>query len=476
MARKVKTGVAGYPLGSVLVDKNTIRATETNLDLNLIPNGTGTVTNTKTTKFTADVAANPPTTDGSLYVIGGMGVTGNVHVGGSVAAPTGLNNVTIGNTTPAQATFTDVTVSGLSTLTTTTDIISSKTGATGVVAHDFNEATVWVHRSIAANFTVNLQNVPTTNGRTFTVNLILFQGATAFYANALQINGVAQTIRWAGSITPTATANYTEIQTFTITRIGNAWTVFGSLASYGQTLDGSTSTLAAPSASFIKNATGTNTDGVYWINLPIVGPTQVYCIMDSAWDGGGWMMAMKAAATGTTFNYDSTYWTAANTLNPTATNQTAGDAKFNTMNYFRAKDIMARWPDIAVNGGGIPGRGVWTWLENNFYYGTRSTLINFFSITNNVYKNDAKLVANWQSGVFSSQVGYKWYGLNYTENTAARVRWGFGWNNETNGFSNDVSGGIGLAFGVNWSAGDRISCCNDTLGINRQARVEIYVR
>jgi hypothetical protein len=43
--------------------------------------------------------------------------------------------------------------------------------------------------------------------------------------------------------------------------------------------------------------------------------------------------------------------------------------------------------------------------------------------------------------------------------------------------SNDVSGGIGMRSGfVNHSAGDRINCCEKTTGINRSARVEIYIR
>ena len=54
--------------------------------------------------------------------------------------------------------------------------------------------------------------------------------------------------------------------------------------------DGSTSAKAASSARYIKNLTGTTTNGVYWINLPTAGPTQTYCIMDPAYDGGGWMM------------------------------------------------------------------------------------------------------------------------------------------------------------------------------------------
>jgi hypothetical protein len=112
--------------------------------------------------------------------------------------------------------------------------------------------------------------------------------------------------------------------------------------------DGSTFERAAPSALYIKNQTGTSTNGVYWINLPTVGPTQIYCIMDSAIDGGGWMMAMKATR-GTTFPYDSGHWTTVTTLNPSDNTQNDADAKFNTMNYFPSKDLMAIWPDIPSN-------------------------------------------------------------------------------------------------------------------------------
>jgi hypothetical protein len=30
--------------------------------------------------------------------------------------------------------------------------------------------------------------------------------------------------------------------------------------------------------------------------------------------------------------------------------------------------------------------------------------------------------------------------------------------------------------GINYSAGDQISCCQNSTGINRSARVEIYIR
>ena len=275
--------------------------------------------------------------------------------------------------------------------------------------------------------------------------------------------------------------------------------------------DGSTAAQAAVSAAAIKTLTGTTTDGVYWIDLPTVGPTQIYCLMNSSAGGGGWMMAMKATR-GTTFNYSANYWNTVNTLNPTAYNRNDGDAKFDTMNYFAATNIMALWPDITTNGGGLGSNpySCWSWLENNFNSGTTSTLINFFNTTgtyntgtvntsNNYggnFKGLAKSSSNWGSGIFSSQADVNFYGFNYkngglTYGGNGRVRWGFGWNENGEGNysspstlasgeapgSNDVSGGIGMDSGWgSYSAGDYVACCQDSTGINRSARVEIYVK
>lgn len=265
--------------------------------------------------------------------------------------------------------------------------------------------------------------------------------------------------------------------------------------------DGLSAATAGDSAVQLKNDFGYNTDGVYWIKSPSFSPKQIYCIMNSAYDGGGWMMAMKAT-TGTTFQYSSSYWTTNSLLNETDLTRNNGDAKYSVFNFHPAKDLLAIWPDITTGtGGSIPGLGVWTWLENNFYV-NKTTLVSFF--TNNIgvgsasggtgyFKRDAKTFSGWASGVFSSQTDIRFYGFNYYPwpgyASAGGVRWGFGWNENGEGLwpslapvpiylgSNDVSGGIGMdtTFG-NYSAGDKISCCNDTTGINRSARVEMYIR
>lgn len=260
-------------------------------------------------------------------------------------------------------------------------------------------------------------------------------------------------------------------------------------------MDGTTAAKAAPSAKYIQTAFSNYADGTYWINLPYVGPTQVFCLLNPATDGGGWMMAMKATR-GTTFPYSSSYWTAVNTLNPGQTNRNDGDAKFDTMNYFHAKDILALWPDIAWNYGGSTTGGslstngtynVWCWLQNNFNNGIRITPINFFNTASKLFFGDGNNFAG-RGTPFSSQTDIRFYGFNYTNaSSTASVRWGFGWNENSGGLypggeatSNDVSGGIGMsglfATNINYSAGDQLSCCSTNSGINRSARVEIYIR
>lgn len=275
------------------------------------------------------------------------------------------------------------------------------------------------------------------------------------------------------------------------------WSQAGGESVTSPELDGSSFEKAAPSAQHIKNVTGTNTDGVYWINLPMVGPTQIFCIMNSAVHGGGWMMAMKATR-GNTFNYDSSYWTTFNTLNPTATNRNDGDAKFESMNNFSSKDLLAIFPDITTSGTpSISGYG-WTWLQNNFNNGSRIRLVNFFSSVSRLFIQDADLFSG--TAPFTTQTDVRFYGFNYsnaslsTSGLVSRSRWGFGWNENLGGLfpngnetSPDVAGGIGLSYvnvnntsalNIQYSAGDYFGCCarNNVIGLNRSARVEIYVR
>ena len=279
--------------------------------------------------------------------------------------------------------------------------------------------------------------------------------------------------------------------------------VYNGLVNYYYYTLGRTQDHPAPNALAIKAITSTNMDDMYWITLPTIGAKPVYCIMNSAIDGGGWMMGLKAVAGSTTFNFSSAHWTAITTLNPTLPNRSASEAKFDVMNYFPAKDLMALWPDIPANYGGGNGGSLnlkgtynaWCWLQNKFNLqakpvGGNDTIvpIKFFADDAPKYVCQGKQFSGWGTP-FSSQAGHQWFGFNYKSDcpwqphpwpnysNGNRSRIGFGFNNEGDSCTNDLTSGIGLGnYWRNWSAGDVVNCCQDRTGINRSARVELYFR
>jgi hypothetical protein len=115
---------------------------------------------------------------------------------------------------------------------------------------------------------------------------------------------------------------------------------------------------AAGSALEIKQATGTNIDGQYWINIGGT-PTLVYCIMNSGQGGGGWMLAMRGKNDQSTFKYTSSLW-----VNNTLTGTTSYPERYSSSDSFRNTDakyapftsmnsnqLMVLFPDYTNNGG-----------------------------------------------------------------------------------------------------------------------------
>lgn len=241
----------------------------------------------------------------------------------------------------------------------------------------------------------------------------------------------------------------------------------------------------ARSAQEILRYNGNVPDGVYWINLPDVGVQQVFCLMNSDFKGGGWMLAMKATR-GSTFNYDSNLWTTNNTLNTGSLNLSDADAKFEVFNRFRATEIFARFPDvqnggtmISTGGRDAQNLGGWTWDEKLPY--SPISLSNFFATCPRTYLLESDEIFNWRghgnNGPFSAQSVWRKYGFNNNIGNG-RSRWGFTWNENApdDPNSQDVAGGIGVSGLASFSAGDQINCCQSYTGVNRTMRVEIYVR
>jgi hypothetical protein len=211
------------------------------------------------TSLTGDLTGSVFADDSTLMVDGVSGtipvsvVSGLATVATSgAAADVGLGNVTNESkatmfTSPifgGTVNTTNITSSTALTLSATSGVFLSGirrtseevgllTGATGTVVHDTVLASVWYHTSIAANFTANFTNLPTTANRVFGLALMLVQGSTPYIPNVVLINGSSTTINWEDTAAPTGNASKVDVVTFAITRTGGAWTVIGSLSTYG---------------------------------------------------------------------------------------------------------------------------------------------------------------------------------------------------------------------------------------------------
>ena len=224
------------------------------------PSGTNTIQLTSgsisvTGNITAGAGGSGNVT--GTYLIGTLttGAQPNITSTGTLTSLTITGNLTSGNanlgnlitsnyytgtlTTNAQPNVTSVgslsglTVAGNLTTQQSQEVFQTKTGATGTVVHDFSLGSTFFHTSISANFTANFTNIPSTSLRSTVAVLLLNQGVTPYYCNAVTINGSAQTIKWLNAVTPTITASRTEMEVLTFFNNAGTYTVTGSIVSYG---------------------------------------------------------------------------------------------------------------------------------------------------------------------------------------------------------------------------------------------------
>ena len=103
--------------------------------------------------------------------------------------------------------------------------------ATGTVAVDLVTSSYWYYTTAAtANFTLNFRGNSTTTlasvlgvGQSISVVFLNTSGATAYFPNAFQIDGVAVTPKWSGGTAPTA-GNINSIDTYSFSIIKTAAT------------------------------------------------------------------------------------------------------------------------------------------------------------------------------------------------------------------------------------------------------------
>lgn len=149
---------------------------------------------------------------GSITTVNAITASGLATLNGGISA---TGNVTISGRLDVQEIREDVidgTISG------------------GVLTADYSLSNIfYLTASPAANFTVNLTNAPTDNGKTFTVTVVVPQGATGRIPSAFQVGGVAQTLRWLFGAAPVPTngAGKIDVFNFTLIRRADTWLVMG---------------------------------------------------------------------------------------------------------------------------------------------------------------------------------------------------------------------------------------------------------
>lgn len=114
----------------------------------------------------------------------------------------------------------------------------SATAATGTINYDVSTQSVLYYTSNAsANWTVNFRhssgtslNTAMSTGQAITVAFLVTQGASAFFNNAVQVDGSSVTPLWQGGTAPTTgNTSSVDVYTYTIVKTGNAaFTVFAS--------------------------------------------------------------------------------------------------------------------------------------------------------------------------------------------------------------------------------------------------------
>lgn len=116
------------------------------------------------------------------------------------------------------------------------DIVSSRESVVDVVSasvigYDFSLGAIFFHStSPEIDWSANFTNLPTTNGKVITMNIVVPQGATPYKITGCSIDGVIQTIKWFGGSAPSGTATKTDVWAFSIIRRANAWNVLGSVS------------------------------------------------------------------------------------------------------------------------------------------------------------------------------------------------------------------------------------------------------
>jgi hypothetical protein len=157
-------------------------------------------------------------------------VLGGVKVDGTTITINGSGVIS----SASSGSYISPTLTGTTTIQALSEVVTGIVGATGTVVHDYATAgSIFYHTDVASNFTANFTNMPTTNGRSYLITLILIQGNSPYIPNLVSVDGVSQNIYWGDNVQPAGTALKREFFAFTLLRINNAWVITAGVTSFG---------------------------------------------------------------------------------------------------------------------------------------------------------------------------------------------------------------------------------------------------
>ena len=389
------------------------------------------------------------TATGALVVSGGVGVGGSVNIGGTVTG--GGIRSTSTSTPPASPTVGDIWyITG-------TDVIARFTND-GTTSAWVDITGPTIANSVIASSASGTAASGTGTTTTFVISNIT--NSTGTTSGALVVAGgvgISRDLNVGGNIIFTTGTSYiafsvgTTAQRTAIVSTATGATRINSDTGYLEVYynsiwnntvinfsAGQTQANPATSAAAIKAQTGTTADGFYWINLPTVGSTYVYCDMNT--NGGGWMLAAKVYNDTSKFNgYASTDWTTVSVFNAAQAPTYAGHIK---------TDVYNSWP--AATGQRL-SMGL---VSNNLYEAW--TGYSMYGLLNAASQNSQNSRAQWLAWQaagggtaatnFDAQPNCNQAGSNKSYSSFS-IRIGITMNNEGDCNSNDSSMGFGSNFG-----------------------------
>jgi hypothetical protein len=106
-------------------------------------------------------------------------------------------------------------------------------GNTSTVTYDWSSVSSVIYESnLTSSYTAAFINVPTVNNRSYVVNIVVNQGTTGYFPNALSINGNSCYINWNNATTPTPGTSCTDTVTFVMIYINSSWVVVGGYSTF----------------------------------------------------------------------------------------------------------------------------------------------------------------------------------------------------------------------------------------------------